>query len=125
MTAKRKVAGNAEMRHERLLGVSRLDGRRSGEGGQRRGWWGKRRGAPNIKVRGEAAAAATTTNGGGWMKQIGAAEKMKLELTTNGSRLKERDGSGGEEEREAWEGERRWTRGGSKSEMEERGRSRG
>lgn len=38
------------------------------------------------------------------MKQIGTAEKMKLELTTNGSWLKGREGSGGEEEREGCEG---------------------
>lgn len=67
-----------------------------------RGEWGgggRKEEAADIKVRGEAAAAMTT-NRGGWMKQIAAAEKMKLELTTNGSGLKEKDGSGGEEERE-------------------------
>lgn len=68
MTAKGGVAGNAEMRRERLLGVSRLDGRRNDEGGQgrrrrtRKG--GRKRGAANLKVRGEAASAATTAAAG-------------------------------------------------------------
>lgn len=95
MTAKGKVAGNAEMRHERLLGVSRLDGRRrerwaEEEGGER---GGKGRGDENIKARGEAAAATAATHGR--MKQTGAVEKMKLELTTNGCGLKGRDGPAG------------------------------
>lgn len=34
-----KVAGNKEARHERLLRVSRLDGRKRGNGG-REGWIG-------------------------------------------------------------------------------------
>lgn len=32
------MAGNKEMRHERLLGVSRLDGRKQGREGDRDGY---------------------------------------------------------------------------------------
>lgn len=79
-----KVAGNTEMRHERLLGVSRLDGRKRGREGEGDT---KRKEESKIKKREERGR-------GGWMKQIGTVEKMKLELTTNGSTQRGRDGSG-------------------------------
>lgn len=82
-----------------------------GEGGER--------GEYKSERRGEEASAPATTTTNRQMKQTEPAEKVKLELTTNGKRLKGRYGSGGKEERKGWEG------GGGLGEVQERGRSRG
>lgn len=99
------MAGNAEMRHERLLEVSRLDGRRSGEGGQGRRKRRRERGGEKKRNGEYKSEGRGGDNGSGRMKQIGAVEKMKLELTTNGSGLKGRETgpAGRKRRRDGWE----------------------